>query len=374
MNRTMQRAIWIFVFALLILNPLPAFAGDETEKQTQPICFTPEMATTYAKEFAVSMTGKSDLMPSTPIKLRDRSGKAIGYIVDYHCPDGSPSGYIVFDNSDDSLISEYSFEYGSSSPYSHALSFSSRSEEVDNFEAVKISPFQYAAFNPISQLGIDSAGKSIDIPETYGLLRTDSWNDIFLGNVGDSRYSVITQNNIPEFIAVTSSQVEEQTQRYACGVSALLHCAIFYLPGQIPYNSFANEYRMLWTLSKTYTDHIENGITYGMTNYVDLGPALQQFLNSRGVIVGTDWKSFPTFSQYKTAIDSGNVAIYGCHINTPEGLKGHIMSVEGYAVLKNSSGKSFNTLLVADGWGANARYLNLNYGYSIAQGVFFSRI
>lgn len=154
-------------------------------------------------------------------------------------------------------------------------------------------------------------------------MRTDSWNDIFLGNVGDSRY--------------------------------------------------ANEYRMLWTLSKTYTDHIENGITYGMTNYVDLGPALQQFLNSRGVVVGIDWKSFPTFSQYKTAIDTGNVAIYGCHINTPEGLEGHIMSVEGYAVLKNSSGKSFNTLLVADGWGANARYLNLNYGYSIAQGVFFSR-
>ena len=58
--------------------------------------------------FAKGAYTELSLSAANPIKLYESTGKAIGYIVNYYY-NSTPYGYVIFDTTGSSLISEYSF-------------------------------------------------------------------------------------------------------------------------------------------------------------------------------------------------------------------------------------------------------------------------
>ncbi len=97
-----------FVFCIVTLLPGIAFANDNTTEATE---FTPELAVQSAQSFADSAYSEEELIAFNPMIFFDEEGKAIGYIVEFK-HDDSPFGYIIFDNTDPSLISEFVIEEG----------------------------------------------------------------------------------------------------------------------------------------------------------------------------------------------------------------------------------------------------------------------
>ena len=51
-------------------------------------------------------------------------------------------------------------------------------------------------------------------------------------------------------------------------------------------------------------------------------------------------------------------------INAATGLSGHAMVVQGYSTIVRNNGAVVNTLMVADGWDHNVRFLNFNFSWA----------
>lgn len=364
-----------------------AAIAEEIESSSEGILFTPEMAVEFAQDFVDSVNPSGDLTASGTTKLYEPSGQAIGYIVDYISDYGDPNGYIIFDNSDESLISEYCFDEGAINPYvaavesSQTSSFRSLQEPIET-KAVKTSSFVYAAVDPNDGSGVDMYGDEVLPQESASMLRSPisgSWDDVFLGNFGSALYTIVDAQTVPQFISFSETQIEQMTGKYACGVSAMLNAACHYMKSDFSYSQISSYYSDLWNRSGTSVYKVEGGISYGETYSSNYGPALKSFLASKGVNVIQAQQNGASFDFYKTTIQSGDVAIFSCGINLPNsdgviGRSGHSMTVEGYATLSsNSTGAYFNALVVADGWTSNARCLNFGYGgYTDTHGTFFT--
>ena len=83
----------------------------------------------------------------------------------------------------------------------------------------------------------------------------------------------------------------------------------------------------------------------------------------------------PTWNFFKTVVDRGGLSIFCAGINITGSRSGHAMAVEGYSILRPSSGAGENiyTLFVADGWD-QGRFVNFYYTrYTDTYGVAFSR-
>ena len=59
-----------------------------------------------AERFAKGIGENSNIVANNPRKFYDTTGQAIGYIVNYNL-ENKPYGYVVFDTTCESLISEY---------------------------------------------------------------------------------------------------------------------------------------------------------------------------------------------------------------------------------------------------------------------------
>lgn len=381
MNLTRREAIALVGSAIgCAAIRIPAAYGEEPQEDA--VLLTESMAYEKSVDFAQSMVPDMMLTPSAITKIYDMSCQAIGYIVNYSDPNGGASGYVVFDNSHESLVSEFSFDKGALSPYDATrINIAGlHSKSAGDFRAVKTAPFEYAVIDADSGEFFDKNGStisegSLEIASIFSAPSTGSWDDVFLCSMGDTRYTVVSQRNLPEFVAIDESWVEREAGRYACGVSAMLNCAAILLGASFSWSDIGNEYIDLWNLSETFVTSVSGGISYGSTYIDKYGPALQSYCSSRGKSIGYSRVTSPSFSQFSNAINRGDPAIFSTSINLSSGESGHAMTVEGYATLKLASGISDNlySLIVCDGWQSNARHLNYYYtGFNYTHGTFYT--
>lgn len=333
------------------------------------VSVTEEMAIQMAERFADAINPNMDLDATNPIKFYDESGQAIGYIVDYY-KDNIPAGYVVFDNTHESLISEYSFDSKAKNPYAKIIDNSVSSQVLSSNEGTtkiyKSSPFTYEIVDLDDENVLYADGNN-----------TSTWNDVFLSiqEVYED-YTLVSTNHLPEFIAISEDYIEEEIGRYACCVSALYACAMYY--GAADYYDLEGDYIDLWQMTYTETISISNGITYGSTPFNKMGTGFVNFCASRGVTVSQVTRNSPSYSFFTSTIDSNDMAVFGCGIMVNENgeavRSGHGMTVEGYATLKGvNTGKTVRTLMVFDAWGEQVRYLNYDFeDWTDITGVSFS--
>lgn len=251
-----ESAIVAAYTASLIGMPKTAFASKKKEPDT--VQFTEEMALEFADTFVQGVGETSGLVPSETTKIYDPALGAIGYIVDIVDAFGSPHGYVIYDVTDDSLISEYSLEPGAISPHTSVTQdIPMLYRDDSSVIALKAGPFSYVAAERDS-------GIVLSAPETYGydmdtaipLSSTPdsgSWDDIFFDNnlARNSKYQIAEHVLVPtqEFMPFAEKPVEAQTGSYACTVSALLCCTRFYISSSLFYKDFS-----LWNGLKRHYD------------------------------------------------------------------------------------------------------------------------
>lgn len=355
--------------------PLSAYAD---EGQDGRIVLTDSLAVEMAQGFVETMYAPEELTAQDPILLSDDRGQAIGYIVGFYDADG-PHGYIVFDNTQASLISEYVVEDGVLNPF---VDYNDLSRSVpmalsaSDTVVVKTAPYTYAVASTSSGKAIDNYGN--DVPSGMvapALARKierspggGSWNDVFV-YYDSNRFTLQENKWITPFIGRSEAQIRDASGGYyACAVTALIDCAEYYDPNfsSISINSH------YWGLSNA-TETTYDGYNGG-TSPTREGPGFVSYMGSRGVNVSTIFRSRPSYNDFKSHLDGWNMCLFGGQIIYPDGMShGHAMSVQGYMVFKpNGVNESIYTLGVHDGWNTYAR--NLNYWYSTYksfEGVFF---
>ena len=376
--------------APLIGMPKTAFASKKKESDT--VQFTEEMALEFADTFVQGVGETSGLVPSETTKIYDPALGAIGYIVDIVDAFGSPHGYVIYDVTDDSLISEYSLEPGAISPYASVTQDIPMLYRDDDSSviALKTEPFFYVAAERDS-------GIVLSAPETYGydmdtsipLSSTPdsgSWDDIFFDNnlTRNSKYQ-ITEHvlvSTQEFMSFAEKPVEAQTGSYACAVSALLCCTRFYISSSLSYKDFSlgnglkRHYDALWSLSGTEEIYIKDEVRYGSTPNNRIGPALVSYCSQYGKSVTSNFITSLSFPLFRSTVKRGDMGVFCCGINLSGKIHSHAMAVGGCLVAqpKGTSKPSMHALVVADGWNGYARYVNVGYTkYTYNDSVFFSR-
>lgn len=353
MKRKKRLVAVCLTLILFICSSISSVASDSTV-----IKVTDTLVLQMAERFADAFDLNSEIEAQNPIKFYDESGQAIGYIVNYYTH-GIPSGYVVFDITHESLISEYSFDARAKNPYESILDTSMSTQLLTMNEGstrlCKTSPFTYEIIN-LNESGYVSYANSDN---------TSTWNDVFL-SIQDvyEDYTLVSTNHLPEFIAISEEYIEDEIGRYACVVSALYACAMYY--GATDYYDLEGDYFDLWQMTNTTTVEITNGITYGSTPFNRMGPGFVNFCASRGVTVRQVTRNSPSYSFFTSTIDSADMAVVGCGIMVNEYgeviRSGHGMAVEGYATLRGvNTGKTVRTLMVFDGWDEEVRYLNYDF-------------
>ncbi|GAA6487836.1 hypothetical protein [Gordonibacter urolithinfaciens] len=365
------------------IMPASAAFASESEIPDNYVVFTEDMAKTAAEDFSEAVNPGGRLTAGEPVKFYDLEGNAIGYTVNYY-KDGASAGYVVFDNGDESLISQYSFSSESMSPTDVAVEYASDQPSVlsdspdGHLKNYKIGPFSYAVIDENTGEGITNYGEEIAIAEVAPLSSTPdsgSWQNpnIWIpygSNPGN--YALGEGRNIGSSIAFPERDIESMTGTYACVISALLPSVFYYgAPADIK-----TAYGALWDLSGTTVDHVSNGITYGSTKYANAGPAFKTYMsNYHGINVNYRFVEGPNYQFFKSMINGGNIGVFGANILVNGNYPGHGVSVQGYqTMLDRNQNLLMETLVVFDGWYAGWANINLNYaGYTATYGISFSR-
>ncbi|EGX72255.1 hypothetical protein HMPREF9457_02428 [Dorea formicigenerans 4_6_53AFAA] len=352
----------ITILAISISTPVSAAEIPEKER----IKVTNELAIEMANNFAQDIYSDNSLSAANPMKIFDTDGKAIGYIVNYYQND-TPYGYVIFDTTDPSLVSEYSFGKNVQGPYA---SITGSTYALNSTPLIKTAPFTYGIIDTSSNTIINNYGETSQLPsDTYSSFSDDKkpsdWADVFLEiQTIYEDYNLVSTNHLNEFFAFGESYIEAQTGHYACAISALYACAAYY--GALDYSNVSKDYLGLWNATGTTVSSTSNGITYGSTNVYNVGPGFVSFCSDKGISVSQRTVDNPSYSFFTNCIDGDNMAVVHCGI-IKEGTNersGHSMAVQGYATIKNkNSGAQLQTLMVFDGWNEYVRYLNLNFGH-----------
>ncbi|WP_130812697.1 hypothetical protein [Olsenella sp. Marseille-P4559] len=370
----------------------PAFAEGANDGK---ILLTRELALEIAQNFADSLDDTGTIKAASATQLYDESGQAIGCIVDYvSAEDNSPHGYLVLDNIDESLVEEYSLDSNVISPYAAAKSAadvrgvarmpgaSPSDGQDDDLVAVRTSPYTYAVVVSGTSRGISSTGSIMRVSPTASSKKPSTWDEIFIDETYSGNYQILSDNHFGEqFFSFGEGEIENETGRYACAVTAMTNVAASYLKMDFYNQSLSQTYITLWALSDTKVDHtgknLSSGreITYGSTNNSEIGPALTSFLGTMHCPVSYKHELSPSFSDFTSITDSQNASIVSLGINTDNGREGHSMAVFGYQTIKGKdTGDTTQVLIVADGWGHAARYVNFAYSrYTDTYGTHFTR-
>lgn len=104
---------FILIVGVVLLCALTSPVTCRAESLT---LLTPDLARQMAEEFACDVDGGVSRHACDPIKIYGDNGRAIGYSIDFRKDDGEAAGYVIFDNSQEDLISEYSLSDGAASP------------------------------------------------------------------------------------------------------------------------------------------------------------------------------------------------------------------------------------------------------------------
>lgn len=354
----------LLVVAFGTLFPLSAYA-DEKPGQ---IILTDSLACEMAQGFADTMYAGEALTAQNPVVLSNDEGQAIGYIVSFFDADG-PHGYIVFDNTQSSLISEYVIDDGVLNPF---VNYNDLTRSVpmalsdDECVVVKTAPYTYAVASLSTDETVDNYGNDVlsemVAPALAKKMKRSpdggSWNDVFV-DYNSSQYTLQENKWITPFIGRSETQIRNATGGYyACAVTALIDCAEFYDPN-FASTSIADHF---WGISNA-TETSYDGFNGGTTPTKE-GPGFVNYMASRGITVSTIYRQRPSYGDFKSHLDGWNMCLFGGQIIYPNNRRvGHAMSVQGYMVFKpNGINESIYTLGVHDGWNTYAR--NLNYWYS----------
>ncbi len=365
MKKRFKNLIAILLTLSLILSVnMVSFANEDNNEGKVKV--TNELILQMAERFSEIANPDLNLTAKNPVKFYDTNDKAIGYIVSYYSGN-KERGYIIFDTTQEALISEYSFDEAAKTPVE---TVKARAKGISlNDRVYKTAPFTYGCKEDATNVILNNYGETENVPSTHSSNKPE-WNDIFM-EIKDiyENYTPISIKTIPEFISFDEfEEIEAKTGCYACTVTALYACAYYY--GAASYSNMKADYLKLWDLSKTEVDHVSGGITYGATYAEHEGPALRSFCSSKGKTVEYRHINSPNYSFFTKCIDRGDIAIYSAGLNTSSGRAGHSLTVEGYAsYLKNSSGKRVNTVLVYDGWNTYVRYLNIDYNFMDSTGT-----
>lgn len=393
----MRRNIWtrLASMAMAVIATFafvcPALAA---ETDGNKVLLTRELALEIAQNFADSLDDSGSIEASDTTQLYDESGRAIGCIIDYvSTEDGSPHGYIVLDNTDETLVEEYSLDAGAISPYAAAKSAadvrgiarmpgaSPSDGRDDDLVAVRKSPYVYAVVASGTSRGISPTGSIMRVSPMASSKKSSTWDDIFIDDAYSGKYQVMSENHFGEqFFSFSENDIENETGRYACAVTAMTNVAASYLGMDFYNQSLSQTYNTLWTLSNTEVDHTGKNssgreITYGSTNNSKIGPALTSFLGTMHCPASYKHEWNPSFSDFTNITDSQNASIVSLGINTDNGREGHSMAVFGYLTIKNKdTGSTTQVLIAADGWGYTSRYINFAYSrYTDTYGTHFTR-
>lgn len=144
---------------------------------------TDEIAIQMAENFAKGAYTELSLSAANPIKLYESTGKAIGYIVNYYY-NSTPYGYVIFDTTGSSLISEYSFGPNAKSPYDIIASSTQSTYSLNNAPLIKTAPFTYGLVDESNGTLTNNYGETESInPSTYSINSDgkdpSSWSDVF---------------------------------------------------------------------------------------------------------------------------------------------------------------------------------------------------
>lgn len=181
-TRFVYGTVIVLIFVLIaaaVSFPKTAFGEEKIE-------LTPALASEVALDFRASLNGSQEVLTAEPIKFFNDSGQAIGYIVEYQLADGSPEGYVVLDNSDASLFSEWSFEDGARSPISSSLGeISVYATNGSSPFVIKSAPFSYAVSIPDRGIILSEEGEDISsdfsIPAEYSSTpNSPDWYAVFI--------------------------------------------------------------------------------------------------------------------------------------------------------------------------------------------------
>ncbi|MDO4428220.1 MAG: hypothetical protein Q4B91_01750 [Atopobiaceae bacterium] len=362
--------------AAQLIIPSKALA-DETDYTL----FTDELALELASEFTNDLD--TGLVPYRSTKLYDASKGAIGYVIELKSAAGAPHGYIIFDVTNESLISEFSFAEDTTSPFLSLVEKQPSGRSSKSIMAYKSDPFTYVGFDTVSEEFIYPRNYPTRIIEKVGStkLQSTTWNDIFFPSnlLTNPNYTVVEEAYTSgQFISYSDDEIIDMTNSYACAVVAMLCCAAQYIPYQTFYSySLEEHYWNLWERSGTTAyDNPDGlaGVTYGSTSREVLGRTLRAYCSQLGAAIFAEEAYNPLFSQFTSMVNSFNCGIFSCGLST---LGRHAMAVQGYMRIKPSGiagGQYLDVLCVADGWHRGARYLNPSYAsYVLPYGIFFSR-
>lgn len=383
--KKLKKLLGLFLsFALLIYAFIPAQAKDASEL----VEVNEDMIIEMAQEFAAGVSD-DDLIAADPVKFYDDNGQAIGYIVNYYSGSNS-HGYVIFDNSCEDGITEFSFEENAKNPYevieeNSDTTVTSDSIQNEEDKVYRTDPYTYCVVEETTDEAINNYGEVHDasdqITDDTATESTSSkdptdWNTVlFTMNQVFTNYSTIVMNTVEEFHSLSESYVESKTSHYACSVSAMSICASYY--GILNYSDLKTDYLNLWNLSSTTVSSTSNGITYGSTPISNAGPAFVTFSRQKGLTLSQTTSKNMSYASFRNCIDRGDVGIFhgGIILSETNRRSGHSMAVEGYAIIqKNGSTSSIKTLMVADGWYDEVRFLNYDYSdYADVHGTTFSR-
>ena len=168
------------------------------------------------------------------------------------------------------------------------------------------------------------------------------------------------------------------TGHYACAVTALLACAVYYNASDSS-NSQINvaDYMSIWDLTRTTVSEQRDGVILGTTQVGYIGPRFVDFCANKGIVVTQKTEYGVKYNFFTNCIDGGNMAVVSCGIikSGSTSREGHAMAVEGYALLQaRNSGRILHTLMIYDGWNDNVRYLNFDFNqWTESDGIAFSR-
>mgnify|MGYP005881999219 FL=1 len=129
--------------------------------------------------------------------------------------------------------------------------------------------------------------------------------------------------------------------------------------GLLKNNSIVDTYNYLWDKSGTTVDKVENGITYGSTKFNKMGSSLVALAKSLGKKNSSySNSSSPTYDTFKNAVSAGKSSIFAAGVEYTDGTRvGHAVSVVGNRSAKDSSGKLYQYIYIADGWYSTLRYI-----------------
>lgn len=342
---------------------IPASASESTSV----VNVTDDLVIQMAERFAKGIGENENIVASNPQKFYNTEGQAIGYIVNYYL-ENDPYGYVVFDTTYESLISEYSFGINSKNPYDVICQNEAEvfSKKVNTSEIYKIAPFEYGIIDDYGKIKTNS-GETLEknilsLNKSRGKDPT-TWDEVFL-EIAEvyEEYTLVSTNHLQQFISFNEPYIENTTGHYACAVSALLACAAYY--NVVDYTNIAGDYMDIWDSVGTTISSESGGVTYGSTSIDSIGPGFVNFCAGKGVSVTQNTISNPSYNFFANCIDGGNIAVVHCGIissNTGE-RSGHSIAVEGYATIRAyDSGNTVHTLMVFDGWGDVVRYLNFDF-------------